>query len=63
MFTRKEKESMCKLCEIIGDILPRGKTVTEVLLDRMLVVTHKNLITTPVLPSDRGVGFATEGLC
>jgi hypothetical protein len=35
MFTRKEKESMCKLCEIIGDILPRGKTVTDVLLDRI----------------------------
>ena len=45
-----EKESMCNLCEIIGDILPRGKMVTEVLLDRMLVGTHENPITRPVLP-------------
>jgi hypothetical protein len=41
MFTRKRKGSMCKLCEIIGDILPRWKTVMDVLLDRMLVVTHR----------------------
>jgi len=41
---------MCKLCEIIGDILPRGKTVTDVLLDRMLVVTHRKSDYTSATP-------------
>jgi hypothetical protein len=42
MFTHKRKPSMCKLCEIIGDILPRGKTVTNV-LPGMLVVTPSKI--------------------
>jgi hypothetical protein len=32
---------MCKLCEIIGDILPRGKTVIEDLVDRILIITYR----------------------